>query len=140
VLALTFFYVGFILYRLIPHHQASVSLPRRNRADIDSVQRDLCSLAAAEVRIQHLTGHFASLHDLRSDGKTSLPPDSRWPYIYVLDTPTSDEFTIRAVSAEPTGDLPPIFTIDEQMQVQTHTKPPRIYACQLADTTRNQHQ
>jgi hypothetical protein len=98
-------------------------------ANIESVQRDLCSLAVAEVDFHRTAGRYASFHELRSNGKLALPPDSRWPYLYVLHAPTLEEFSITAVSANPTVDSPRLLIVDDQMQVQIRTRPPRVYGC-----------
>ena len=137
MLVLTFAYAGFILWRIVPHHETALRIKAHPNANLDSVQHDLCALAGAELHYQRLTGHYASLHELRADGKVQFT-DSRWPYIYVLEMPTPDRFTIRAVAGEPVPNLPSMLTIDDQMQVQARTKPPRIYPCPVVETS-NSH-
>lgn len=135
VLVLTFAYVGFVVSRLLPHHEAALRIRAHPNANLASVQHDLCGLAQAELRYQRLTGHYTSLHQLRSDRKSPLPPDSRWPYLYVLEMPSPDRFTIRAVAGEPAPNLPSMLSIDDQMQVQSRTKPAQIYPCPLIETS-----
>lgn len=135
MLVFAFAYAGFILWRLIPHREVAMRIRPHPNASIESVQRDLCSLAGAELRYQRLTGHYASFHELRSEGKSQLPPDSRWPYLYVLEMPAPDQFTIRAVAGEPVPNLPSMLSIDDQMQVQARSKPPQIYPCPVIETS-----
>ena len=131
VLVLTFAYCGYILWRLAPKPRPNEAIKiRRTMADIESVQRDLCDLALAESDFRHKTGRYASFNELRSNGSAKLPPDGRWPYIYVLRDSTRQGFVIAAVSGEMNVE-PHILTVDEQLQVQSRGKPNRIYACEM---------
>ena len=134
MLAFTFAYAGFILWKISPQRQTVIAIKPHPNVNLDSVQRDLCALAGAELHYQRLTGHYASLHDLRSDGKLQFT-DARWPYLYVLEMPSPDRFTIRAVASETIPNLPSMLTIDDQMQVQTRTKPPHIYPCPVIQSS-----
>lgn len=133
MLVFAFAYASYILWRLAPHRESALLIKPHPKANIDIVQHDLCALAGAELRYQHATGHYASLNELRFDGKLQFT-DARWPYIYVLELPTPDRFTIRAVAGEPVQNLPSMLTIDDQMQVQTRTRPPQIYPCPAVET------
>jgi hypothetical protein len=130
VLVLTFAYCGFILWRMAPKPRQNEAIKiRRIATDINTVQRDLCSFALAESEFRHTMGRYASFDELRSNGKLKLPPDGRWPYTYVLHDSTPEGFVIAAVSGEMNVE-PRILTVDEQLQVQSRSKPPRIYSCE----------
>jgi hypothetical protein len=127
-LVIAFGWSGFLLWRFASPSTTQGGLPLRPKpiAGIEAVQRDLCSLAQAELQYQHATGQFAALQDLR---KGSLP-DSRWPYTYVLYLPPNEErFLIVAVSVTPIDTQPRVFQIDDQLQVQTRTHPAQVYPC-----------
>jgi len=130
VLVLTFAYCGYILWRLAPkpHPNEAIKI-RRVATDINTVQRDLCDFALAESDFRHKTGRYASIEELRSNGKAKLPPDGRYPYIYVLHDSSPQGFVIAAVSGQMNTD-PRILTVDEQLQVQSRGKPNRIYPCE----------
>jgi hypothetical protein len=131
-LVIAFGWSGFLLYRLAtsrPPREAQIQLKPKPIANVEIIQRDLCSLAQAELEYQHSTGQYATLQELHSDGRPALPPDFRWPYTYVLQLPTPDRFVITAVSLTPIESQPRVLQIDDQMQVQTRTHPPQVYAC-----------
>jgi hypothetical protein len=135
-LVIAFAWSGFLLYRLAPPRlpqKVQITLQPKPVASIDSVQRDLCTLAQAELDHQHSTGRYANLHELRSSGDTALP-DSRWPYTYVLHLPSPDEFVITAVSLTPIENQARVLQVDEQLQVQTRTRPQQVYSCVSAVT------
>jgi hypothetical protein len=129
VLVATFAFCGYILWRLAPKpHQNEAIKVHRTPAEVEVVQRDLCAFALAESEYRHKTGHYASFDELRAKGSPSLPPDGRWPYVYVLHDSTQEGFMIAAVSGEMSVE-PRILTVDEQLQVQTQGKPRRVWAC-----------
>ena len=68
------------------------------------------------------------MSELFSDGNPFLN-DSRWPYRYVLYQATRNKFLILAVSQAPIENQPRVMQIDDQMQVQYRTRPPRTYPC-----------
>jgi hypothetical protein len=131
-LVIAFGWSGYLVYRLTSRRlpqKAQISLQPKPVASIKAVQLDLCTLAQAELKHQHATGHYANLHELKANGDTSLP-DSRWPYTYVLHLPTPDQFVITAVSLTPIESQPRVLQIDDQLQVQARTRPPQIFACE----------
>lgn len=129
MLVLTFAYCGYILWRLAPKPRPNEAIKiHRVPADIEVVQRDLCAFAVAESTFRSKTGHYASFHQLRSDGKMNLPPDVRWPYVYVMQDSTPSRFVIAAVSGE-INVKPHVLTVDEQLQVQSRGRPRRVWAC-----------
>jgi hypothetical protein len=129
VLVLTFAFCGYIAWRLAPKPRPNEAIKvHRIPAELEVVQRDLCSLALAESEFRHKTGHYASFDELRSDSKLKLPPEGRWPYVYVLHDSTPDGFVIAAVSGEMNIE-PRILVVDEQLQVQTRGKPRHVYSC-----------
>ncbi len=132
-LVIAFSCCGLVMWR-ISTPRTSRGLPPKPTAtaNLQAVQSDLCSLARAEVDYQRVTGRYANLHDLRSDGHASLA-DSRWPYRYVLDFPTGDQFVITAVAEAPIQDQPRVLLIDDQMRVRTKSHPPQVYPC-IADS------
>ena len=139
-LVIAFGWSGFILYRLAsPRLPMSVQTPIRVRAvaDLEAVQRDLCSLAQAEMAYQRLTGHYTAFYELQSDGRTTPLPDSRWPYRYVLHVPAPETFVITAVAEAPVENQPQVLLIDNQLQVQTRTHPPQVYPCSSSPVTKN---
>jgi|SRR4051812_34058220 hypothetical protein len=130
-LVIAFTLSALVLYRLAPPpspQKVQINLRAKPIASIDSVQHDLCTLAQAEIDHQHSTGRYANLHELKSAADTSLP-SSRWPYTYVLHLPSPDEFVITAVSLTPIDTQPRVLQIDEQLQVQTRTRPQQVFAC-----------
>lgn len=129
VLVLTFAYCGYILWRLVPAPKPNEAVKvHRSPADVEVVQQDLCALALAESDFRHKTGRYASFDELRLNHKLNLPPTGRWPYVYVLHDSTPEGFVIAAVSGEMNVE-PRILTVDEQLQVQSRSKPRRVYSC-----------
>lgn len=131
-LVIAFGWAGFLAWRLLKphvHHESRISLQPKPIATIETVGEDLCTLAHAEVDYQHLTGRYAAINQLQQEGRVTVP-DSRWPYIYVLHLPsTGNRFLIVAVSLTPIESQPRVLQIDDQLQVQTRTHPPRVFAC-----------
>jgi hypothetical protein len=129
VLVATFAFCGYILWRLAPKPGLNEAIKvHRSPAEVEVVQRDLCAFALAESKYWYERGHYASFDELRSHEKLNLPPDGRWPYIYVLHNSTPEGFVIAAVSGEMSVE-PRILTVDEQLQVQTQGKPRRVWPC-----------
>jgi hypothetical protein len=134
-LVIAFGWGGFVLWRVwMPGAQNGLPDRPKPIASIQTVQRDLCSLAKAELDHRHLTGHYATLSELRSVGKAGLP-DSRWPYVYVLNFPTAGRFVITAVSLTPIEGQPRVLQVDEQMQVQSRSRPSRVYPCEAQNVS-----
>jgi hypothetical protein len=131
-LVIAFGWSGFILWRLANQRtpqDVKVQLQPKPIANIETVQRDLCSLAQAEVDYRHLTGRYAEIHELANERRTEVP-DSRWPYSYMLYLPPeSSRFLIVAVSLTPIETQPRVLQIDDQMQVQSRSHPPQVYPC-----------
>jgi hypothetical protein len=135
-LVIAFGWAGFLLYRIagprVPR-QAQIMIKPKPVAGIESVQHDLCSLAQAELDYRHVTGRYAEVQELVND-RTDVS-DSRWPYTYMLYLPPeSSRFLIVAVSLTPIASQPRVLQIDDQLQVQTRTRPPQVYSCVSAVT------
>lgn len=129
-LVIAFGWAGFLLWRFSTPRQEQ-ALPSRPKpiASVESVQRDLCSLAQGEIDFKSLTGRYAEIPELVSERRMPIS-DSRWPYRYMLYVPPrSNRFLIVAVSLTPIETQPRVFQIDDQLQVQTRTHPPQVYAC-----------
>lgn len=139
-LVIAFGWSGFLLYRLAKPHvaeQAQITLTPKPVASVQVVQRDLCSLAQAELDYRHLTGNYAEIKELIEERHIAVP-DMRWPYRYMLYLPPSaDRFLIVAVSLTPIESQPRVLQIDDQMQVQSRTRPPQIYPCENESLTRS---
>lgn len=139
-LIIAFGWSGFILYRLaaprVPD-RAQITLTPKPVASVEVVRRDLCSLAQAELDYRHLTGNYAEIKGLIEERHVGVP-DLRWPYRYMLYLPPSaDRFLIVAVSLTPIDSQPRVLQIDDQMQVQSRTRPPQIYPCESESLTRS---
>jgi hypothetical protein len=131
VLVGTFAFCGYILWRLVPKPRPNEAIKvHRTPAEVEVVQRDLCALALAESDYRHKNGRYASFEELRTKGKSSLPPEGRWPYVYVLRDSSPQGFVIAAVSGEMNVE-PRILTVDEQLQVQTRGKARRVWSCSV---------
>ena len=131
-LVIAFAWSGFILYRFasprVPE-ESKIQLQPKPIANLSAVQQDLCSLAQAELDYRHLTGRYAEIRELTNERRTNVS-DSRWPYTYMLYLPPeSNRFLIVAVSLTPIESQPRVLQIDEQLQVQTRTRPQQVYAC-----------
>jgi hypothetical protein len=131
-LVIAFGWSGLILWRFanprVPE-ETQIQLQPKPIANIDAVQRDLCSLAQAELDYRHLTGGYAEIHELANERRTTVS-DVRWPYRYMLYLPPeSNRFFIVAVSLTPIETQPRVLQIDDQLQVQTRTHPPQVFAC-----------
>jgi hypothetical protein len=131
-LVIAFGWSGFILWRFanprVPE-ETKIQLQPKPIANIEAVQHDLCSLAHAELDYQHLTGRYAEIHELVNERRTEVS-DLRWPYRYMLYLPPeSNRFLIVAVSLTPIETQPRVLQIDDQLQVQTRTHPPQVFAC-----------
>jgi hypothetical protein len=129
-LVIAFGWAGFVLWRLSIPGQAQ-GLPTRPKpiASVESVQRDLCSLAQGEVEFKNLTGRYAEIPELVSERRIPVS-DARWPYRYMLYVPPkSDRFLIVAVALTPIESQPRVFQVDDQLQVQSRSHPTQVYAC-----------
>jgi hypothetical protein len=131
-LVIAFGWSGFILWRVAnPRRpqETKIQLQPKSIANIVAVQHDLCTLAQAEIDYRHLTGRYAEIHELVNERRTAVS-DSRWPYRYMLYLPPeSNRFLIVAVSLTPIEAQARVLQIDDQLQVQTRTHPPQIFAC-----------
>jgi hypothetical protein len=106
VLVVAFAYCGFVAMRLMRLPQSPITPPVPRLADVKTVKSDLCKLAEAERGYFNATGTYATENELRSNGNSSLPPGSRWPYHYLIEVPSQNEFMILAMSYGPLGKGP----------------------------------
>src|SRR5437899_151942 len=117
-LVIAFAWPGFILWRLAnPRRpqETKIQLQPKPIANIGAVQRDLCSLAQAELDYRHLTGRYAEIPELANERRTEVS-DLRWPYRYMLYLPPeSNRFLIVAVSLTPIDTQPRVIQIDDQL-------------------------
>lgn len=133
VLVFASLYGAFLAVRLLEPAQLPSRSPERPPADARTVKADLCQLSAAEESYFKMTGSYATETELRSNGAASLPPLSRWPYVYLIKVPTPNVFTIVATSDSPTSGRPVAFVTDSHGQVCLVTFHPTRPTHQLDD-------
>jgi hypothetical protein len=80
------------------------------------VKNDLIAIAQAERAYSAEHGSYASLSELVSSGAMSMARESRDGYSYSVDT-SAGGFTVTARYSGPLTPPPPIFTIDQSMEV-----------------------
>jgi hypothetical protein len=129
-LVIAFGWAGFLLWRLSTPREQQVLPPRpKPIASVESVQRDLCSLAQGEIEFKNLTGRYAEIPELVNERRIPVS-DARWPYRYMLYVPPkSDRFLVVAVALTPIDSQPRVFQIDDQLQVQSRSHPQQVYTC-----------
>jgi hypothetical protein len=129
-LVIAFGSAGFLLWRLsIPGQEQSLPPRPKPIASVESVQRDLCSLAQGEMDFKSQTGRYAEIPELIGERQMTVS-EFRWPYRYMLYVPPkSDRFLIVAVALTPIESQPRVFQVDDQLQVQSHSHPEQVYAC-----------
>src|SRR5579884_1702704 len=102
--------------------------PEPHLADRGVIKSDLLVYARAERAFFASSGHYASMSELRDRGLLSLPPDTRWPYRYMISVPAPDSFVIVALPQSAEAGHPVALTIDEKMnmrEINPHSSPPR---------------
>src|SRR5262249_34680267 len=100
-LIIAFSWAGFLLYWIAKPHvpePAKIMLKPKPVASVQTVQRDLCSLAQAELDYRRLNGNYAEIQELIEEQHVATQ-EVRWPYRYMLYVPPrSNRFVIVAVS------------------------------------------
>jgi hypothetical protein len=137
LLVAVFGYIGYSAWRTerlpaLPH-------PHPALADLGVMKSDLFVYARAERAFYGSTGRYASMHELRSAGLITLPPDTRWPYRYTIVVPDANTFLIVAMSQGPVNGRLVAFTIDDKMDVREfnpHPTPDRPHNRRSRSTRR----
>ena len=94
------------------------ALPPRPQADMATVKQDLLVFARAERAFYASSGRYAEMHELRTQGLLTLPPEMRWPYSYYVVMPTSKRFVVVAMGQGAMGARPLALAIDEKMDMR----------------------
>lgn len=101
--------------------------PQPQLADRGMVKSDLLVYARAERAFYGSSGRYASMDELRAKGLLSLPPDTRWPYRYLISVPAPDAFVVVALPQSPEGGRAKALSIDEEMnmrEIEPHPRAP----------------
>ncbi len=112
---------GLLAWRLFRAVTVPVYRPTPAPADIGKLKTDMCRLAQAELRYFNAVGRYASVHELRSDGDFSLPPDTRWPYEYFVRTTAGNFFIVAVAQAAAPAGAPRALTLDASMEIRDAT-------------------
>ena len=94
------------------------ALPPRPQADMGTVKQDLLEFARAERAFYASSGRYAEMHELRTQGLLTLPPEMRWPYSYYVMTPSPKRFVVIAMGQTRMGARPLALAIDEKMDMR----------------------
>ena len=92
--------------------------PQPQLADRGLVKSDLLLYARAECAFYASSGRYASMDELRAKGLLSLPPDTRWPYRYLIAVPAPDAFVIVAMPQSTEDGRAKALSIDEEMNMR----------------------
>lgn len=93
-------------------------LPPRPQADMGTIKQDLLLFARAERAFYASAGRYAAMHELRTQGLLSLPPETRWPYSYYVVTPSPKQFVVIAMGQTRMGARPLALAIDDKMNMR----------------------
>lgn len=96
--------------------EGSTANPRAT-VDLVGVKNDMLQFARAEQ--QHLAsdGKYLSLEEMRADGDTGLPADSRGPFTYSIDADATT-FTVTATyNGVPTEGVPQSLHVGPEMRI-----------------------
>jgi len=92
--------------------------PQPQLADRGVIKSDLLVYARAERAYYASAGCYASMAELRDKGLLSLPPDTRWPYRYLISVTAPDSFVVVAMPQAAEGGRAVALTIDDQMNMR----------------------
>lgn len=92
--------------------------PQPQLADRGMVKSDLLLYARAERAFYASLGRYAAMEELRAKGLLSLPPDTRWPYRYMISVPAPDAFVVVALPQSTEGGRAKALSIDEEMNMR----------------------
>lgn len=92
--------------------------PEPRLADRGVIKSDLIVYARAERAFYASVGHYASMAELRAKGLLSLPPDTRWPYRYMISVPAPNAFVVVAMPQSAQSGRAVMLTIDDQMNMR----------------------
>jgi hypothetical protein len=119
VVALAIAFAVFLLWRLLREPAALPTQPIPYADNVHSVKSDLCRLARAERSYFAVTARYPPEHELRSNADPSLPSLRQWPYHYEIYVPVPERFVVVATLRGLSGQHPPAFVVDGNLQVCT---------------------
>ncbi len=87
--------------------------------DLMGVRSDLLQFARDEQQHLATDGHYVSLADMRANGDTGLPNDSRGPYVYAVEV-SGNSFTATATyQGTPPQGVPRVLTIGPENTISS---------------------
>ncbi len=87
--------------------------------DLAGVKRDLLQFAKAEQQHLATDGKYVTIDEMRSNGDTGLPNDSRGPFQYSIEA-SSTTFTVTATyTGAPTAGVPKTMRVGPEMNIST---------------------